>query len=94
MKEKIRQKRQQLELAEKLSAKMHEKLNQKRQRLELAAERLAGLSPIERLQGGYSVASKEGRVVKELSQVSTGDELCVDVTDGTILTKVTGTQKR
>ena len=94
MHEKIKQKRQQLEPAEKLSAKMQEKLRQKRQRLELAAERLAGLSPVERLQGGYSVASKDGRVVKEISQVSVGDTIAVDVTDGTIFAQVTGTQKR
>ena len=82
------------ELAEKLSAKMQEKIRAKRQRVELAAERLAGLSPVERLQGGYSVTSKDGRVVKELSQVTEGDDISVDVTDGTILAKVTGVQKR
>jgi len=85
----LQQKRQRAdELAEKLSYKMKEKIRQKRQKVELAAGRLNGLSPVERLQGGYSVASKDGRVVKEISQVSAGDELAVDVTDGTILTTV------
>ena len=85
----LQQKRQRAdELAEKLSDKMKEKIRQKRQKVELAAGRLNGLSPVERLQGGYSVASKDGRVVKEISQVSAGDELVVDVTDGTILTTV------
>ena len=85
----LQQKRQRAdELAEKLSDKMKEKIRQKRQKVELAAGRLNGLSPVERLQGGYSVASKDGRVVKEISQVSAGDELAVDVTDGTILTTV------
>jgi len=91
----LQQKRQRAdELAEKLSAKMQEKIQRKRQRVELMAQRLKGLSPIERLEGGYSVASKNGRVVKEISQVAGGDEIAVDVTDGTILAAVTGTQKR
>ena len=76
------------ELAEKLSAKMQEKIRVKRQRTELAAQRLKGLSPVERLEGGYSVVSKGGHVVKEISQVSPGDEISVDVTDGTILARV------
>lgn len=82
------------ELAEKLSAKMQEKIRLKRQRVELAAQRLKGLSPVERLEGGYSVASKAGRVIKEISQVSAGDDMAIDVTDGTIFATVTGTQKR
>jgi len=82
------------ELAEKLSARMQEKIRLRRQRVELAAQRLKGLSPVERLEGGYSVASKNGRVIKEISQVNAGDEISVDVTDGTIFANVTGMQKR
>ena len=82
------------ELAEKLSAKMQEKIRTKRQRVEVAAERLAGLSPVARLEGGYSVTSKGGRVVKEIARVSVGDDISVDVTDGTIFAKVTDVQKR
>ena len=82
------------ELAEKMSAKMQEKIRQKRQKVELAAQRLKGLSPIERLEGGYSVASKNGKVIKDISGVTSGDEILVDVTDGTILATVNGVQKR
>ena len=82
------------ELAEKLSAKMQEKLRIKRQRVEVAAERLAGLSPVARLEGGYSVTSKGGHVVKEIARVNAGDDISVDVTDGTIFAKVTDVQKR
>ncbi len=82
------------ELAEKLSAKMQEKLKNKRQQVELAAQRLKGLSPVERLEGGYSVTSKDGRVVKAISQVSAGDKILVDVTDGTIAALVQEVQKR
>jgi len=82
------------ELAEKMSAKMQEKIRQKRQKVELAAQRLKGLSPVERLEGGYSVASKNGKVIKDISGVTFGDEILVDVTDGTILATVNGVQKR
>ena len=82
------------ELAEKLSAKMQDKIRVKRQRVELAAQKLAGLSPVARLEGGYSVTSKAGRVVKEIAQVNAGDEISVDVSDGTIFAKVTDMQKR
>ncbi len=82
------------ELAEKLSMKMQEKIKAKRQRVELAAQRLKGLSPVERLEGGYSVVSKNGRVVKEISQVSPEDIISVDVTDGTITAQVQGVQRR
>lgn len=82
------------ELGERLSAKMHEKLRQKRQETELAAQKLKGLSPLERLEGGYSVVSKGKHVIKEISQVACGDSICVDVTDGTINATVHSVQKR
>ena len=82
------------ELAEKLSAKMWEKIRLKRQRVELAAQRLKGLSPVERLEGGYAVASKENQVIRNISQVNAGDEIAVDVTDGTIFAQVKEVQSR
>lgn len=82
------------ELAEKLSLRMKEKIRSKRQRVELAAERLAGLSPVARLEGGYSVASKDGCVIKEIAQVNSGDTISIDVTDGTIFAQVQDAKKR
>ncbi|MBQ8633299.1 MAG: exodeoxyribonuclease VII large subunit [Lachnospiraceae bacterium] len=82
------------ELAEKLSLRMKEKIRIKRQRVELAAERLAGLSPVARLEGGYAVASKDGRVIKEIAQVNSGDTISIDVTDGTIFAQVQDAKKR
>ncbi len=82
------------ELSEKLSAGMQEKIKAKRQRVELAAQKLKGLSPVERLEGGYSVASVQGKVIKEISQVAMGDEILVDVTDGTITAEVKEVKKR
>ncbi len=82
------------ELAEKLSAKMQEKIRTKRQRVELAAQKLAGLSPVARLEGGYAVLSKDGRVVKEIAGVTPGDNISIDVTDGTVFAQVQRVQER
>ena len=82
------------ELAEKLSAKMKEKINLKRMNVEVAAQKLKGLSPVERLEGGYSVVSRNGHVVRKISQVTAGDEMEVDVTDGTIFATVQAVKKR
>ena len=82
------------ELAEKLSVKMQDKIRVKRQQVELAAQRLRGLSPVERLEGGYSVVSTNSRVIKEISKVSIGDEISVDVTDGTITATVNNVVRR
>ena len=82
------------DLGEKISTAMHLVLNRKKQQVELAAQRLKGLSPIERLEGGYSVASKDGRVIKEVAGVKPQDEIQVDVTDGTILATVQEVRKR
>lgn len=82
------------ELGERLSARMQEKLRQKRQETELAAQKLKGLSPLERLEGGYSVVSREKQVIKQISQVACGDSINIDVTDGTIKATVTSVRKR
>ena len=69
-------------------------MNRKKQQAELAAQRLKGLSPIDRLEGGYSVVSKDGRVIKEISVVKPQDKIQIDVTDGTILATVQEVRKR
>ena len=83
------------ELAEKLSMRMKDIVNRKRQKVALAAQQLKGLSPVERLEGGYAVVSlASGQVIKEISQVRPGDEIYADVTDGTITAVVQTTLKR
>ena len=77
------------ELEEKLSIKMKEKIEQSHQQVAFLAQRLKGLSPMERLQAGYAfVTTFSGHVVKEVQQVKVGEELRVDVTDGTMVTVV------
>ncbi len=73
---------------------MDSKLTAARHRLEIDIERLKGLSPLDRLKGGYSyVADAKGRNVRSIDGVNKDDELSLYVTDGVIRTKVTDLQK-
>ena len=73
------------ELAEKLSRTMKVKIEQNRKQIAIATQRLKGLSPMERLQAGYAfVTTSSNCVVKEIKQVSVGEQLQIEVTDGTI----------
>lgn len=53
-------------------------------RLSEASYKLSALNPVNVLKRGYSVASKDGRVIKKKSDVSIGDEIRLTVTDGDI----------
>ena len=73
---------------------MDSKLTAARHRLEIDIERMKGLSPLDRLKGGYSyVADDKGRNVRSIEGVNKDDELSLYVTDGVIKTKVTDLQK-
>ena len=77
-----------------LQGLMDKKLVDLRHRLDLDIERLKGLSPLDRLKGGYSyVSDNEGRNVRSIDGVKSGDKLSIYVTDGVISTQVTGTEK-
>lgn len=82
----INQKRQQtIDLEETLKRLMKHKIEQKRHQLAVYIEKLKGLSPIEKLNQGYCVASnKEGEVVNKISKVHVGESIVIDVMDGRI----------
>ena len=64
-------------------------LNEKKHQLQIQIERLAGLSPLHKLQQGYSyTVDSENRNVRSISQIKMGESLEIYVTDGKILTKV------
>ena len=64
-------------------------LNKKKHQLQIQIERLSGLSPLHKLQQGYSyMVNCENKNVRSISQVEKGEELEVYVTDGKIITKV------
>lgn len=82
----IRQKRQYLaDAEERLNQQMTIKLRNKRHMLEVYIERMKGLSPLERLSQGYSfVRDAKGNVIKSVHQVESGENITVDLKDGTI----------
>ena len=62
---------------------MKDKLADRRSRLALLAERLHGLSPLLKLQQGYSYTEgPDGRAVTGIAQVAEGEQIRVHVTDG------------
>lgn len=64
-------------------------LNGKRHSMELFAERMKGLSPLDKLKQGYShTADPQGRTVTRISQVTAGENLQIHVSDGSILAEV------
>ena len=73
---------------------MKKKLADARHRFLIDTERLKGLSPLDRLLGGYSyVADEKGQNIRSIKGVKKGDELSVYVSDGVINTVVSGTDK-
>jgi exodeoxyribonuclease VII large subunit len=70
---------------------MDRKIMEARNRLLVDTQKLKGLSPLERLMGGYSFTTDEnGKNVRSIEQVNKGDELSIYVTDGII--KATATE--
>ena len=80
---------------DKVCNEIKEKIEQSRQQVALYTQRLKGLSPMERLQAGYAfVTTFSGHVVKQIQQVNVGEELQVEITDGTIITVVKQIKQR
>jgi exodeoxyribonuclease VII large subunit len=57
-------------------------LERKRARLDTSHARLSSLSPRSTLARGYAIVHRGDEVVRSTAQVSTGDEILVDVADG------------
>ena len=73
---------------------MKEKIKTDRHTLSLYLERYKGLSPLNKLNQGYSyVADKYKKTLTSVEQVQNGDTIYISVTDGTIEADVTGTVK-
>ena len=71
---------------------MDRKIMEARNRFMVDAQKLKGLSPLERLMGGYSyTADENGKNVRSINQVKKGDELSIYVTDGVIKAEATET---
>lgn len=81
-----------LDLEERLGSAMENQIFRARQNLNIYIERMKGLSPLDKLNQGFSYVENEaGHSVTCIGQVKPGDTLNIQVTDGRILTKVTET---
>ena len=79
-------------LQDTIQALMDRKIIEAKNRFAVDTQKLKGLSPLERLLGGYSFTTDEnGKNVRSIEQVKKGDELSVYVTDGVIKAKATET---
>ena len=88
--QKLNEKRQYcVELEDSLRNLMDRRLIAEKHRLALSAEKMKGLSPLEKLNQGFSfVQDENGRNIKSIRQVRQGERLTVYVTDGKIETEV------
>ena len=77
------------DLANQLELMMKNNLREKRFLLQMYIEKLNGLSPLKKLNQGYSfVADEKGSAVTSIEHVQENEELTIHVTDGAIKTKV------
>ncbi len=88
--QKLNEKRQYcVELEDRLRNLMDRRLIAEKHRLALSAEKMKGLSPLEKLNQGFSfVQDENGRNIKSIRQVRQRERLTVYVTDGKIETEV------
>ncbi len=85
----IREKRNfAMKLEEALQEAMQKRLLSEKQKLALYAERMKGLSPLEKLSQGYSyVTTGEDKTLTSVKQTAAGETLKIHVTDGVIRAK-------
>lgn len=93
--EKLESRKQYLEkIEEKLPFLMEQKIKESRHQLAVRIERMKGLSPLGKLNQGFSYVQKEtGTAVKSVADVAQGDKVTVFVTDGHFEAAVTDIRK-
>lgn len=91
----IREKRTySIQLEERLENRMQTILRDRRHTLALYIERMKAVSPLEKLNSGFSyVEAKDGKNIRSVTQVHEGDSLRIRVSDGVIDTKVEQVQQ-
>ena len=72
---------------------MDRNLRESRQKLAIRIERMNGLSPLAKLNQGFSYVQGTEGTVKKIADVQKGDRLRIYVTDGQIEAQVTDTKK-
>lgn len=91
----IREKRTySIQLEERLEKRMQTILRDRRHTLALYIERMKAVSPLEKLNSGFSyVEAADGKNIRSVMQVHEGDSLRIRVSDGVIDTKVEQVQQ-
>lgn len=86
----IREKRMySMKMEERLQEVMKQILLHKRHQLDLYIEKMKGLSPLDKLNQGFSyVADEEGRTLTDIRKVNIGDIVTVQMQNGELNTKV------
>ena len=94
-KNKLREKQQRsVELEQKMRVAMEKKMNLAKQKLAIRIERIKGVSPLVKLNQGFSyVSSEDGNVVKSIENIKQNDRLTIYMTDGIVKAKVEDTIK-
>lgn len=82
------QRRQLMDLEQRLQDAAFRSLEEKRMQLQIRIGRMKGCSPLDRLNQGYSFVEKGQEPVKSISQIRAGDLLNIYVRDGSILAEV------
>lgn len=86
----IREKRSYLgQMEEKLSVQMQRRIADKRHQFSIYVEKLKGMSPLEKLNQGFShVADEAGRTVTDVKRIREGELLTIHVKNGRITAQV------
>lgn len=80
-----------IDLEERLGVLMDRKLTLDRHKMAILAEKLKGMSPLEKLSQGYSyVEDSEKRVINDIKNAKIGDVARIYVKNGIINAKITG----
>lgn len=87
----IREKRQYLaDMENRLRQGMERQVQQARNRLGLYVQRMKGLSPLDKLNQGFSYGmDAQGKALVSISQVKAGDTVTLQISDGTVKAQVT-----
>lgn len=73
---------------QRLQHSMQVLLSHKQQQLAAQSQMLDSVSPLATLARGYNIAFKQGKIVKQASELQTGDEITSRFNDGEVISKV------
>ena len=80
-------------LEERLHLAMERKFDRRQHAFYMYVERMRGLSPLDKISGGFGYVSKEGKAVKSAEQLSEGDAFTLYLSDGKVDAQVTGKEE-